>query len=242
MEEFSMNAWPALRTYVLDGWILRFAEGYTKRSNSISALYEGGEQDLADKIQKCEDLYRQAGQPVIFKMTPFVPSELDGLLEERGYRYVEPSLVMELDDLSAVPEPSAAGEIRIDDAVSRAWVDRLAVMNGMSAKAGDTTMKLFEQPLLATGFFTLYEQGAAVACGIGVTDRQYVGLFDIVTHPEHRNRGWGEQLIRHILKWGRERGTSGSCLAVLRDNPPANRLYEKLGYRASYPYGYRVKS
>lgn len=241
LEEFSLSAWPALRTVELDGWLLRFADGYTKRSNSISALHDEGEQDMVAKIERCESIYRQAGQPVIFKMTPFVPSGLDGMLEARGYRYVEPSLVMELGGLSVVPEPSSDDVIRIDGTVSEEWVERLTAMNGMSAGSGNTTMRLFERPLLPTGFFTLYDQDNAVACGIGVADGTYVGLFDIVAHPEHRNRGWGEQLLRHILKWGGERGASRSCLAVLQDNPPATRLYEKLGYRASYSYGYRVK-
>jgi ribosomal protein S18 acetylase RimI-like enzyme len=240
VEEFSLNAWPALKTLVLDGWLLRFANQYTKRSNSVSALYEGTEQQLEAKIEKCEEAYREAGQPVIFKMTPFVPPQLDRILEDRGYKYIEPSLVMELDDLSATPEPSHDG-IRIESAITQEWVDHLRAMNGMSERDGDTTMQLFASPPMRTGFFTLYEEDFAVAVGIGVADTEYVGLFDIVTHSDYRGRGYGEQLLRHILKWAREYGTKKSCLMVLRDNPPANRLYEKLNYRVIYPYGYRVK-
>ena len=39
IEELSLSAWPPLQTMVLDGWVLRFAEGYTKRPNSVNPLY-----------------------------------------------------------------------------------------------------------------------------------------------------------------------------------------------------------
>lgn len=241
VEEFSINAWPSLQTVLLDGWLLRFADGYTWRSNSVSALYEGGERTLEEKIALCEAVYAEAGQPAIFKITPFIHPRLDSLLDERGYKSVEPSLVMELEDLSTVPEPSRY-DIQIDQSVNQAWIDRLISMNGMSEKNGRTTMKMFERPLMRTGFFTLYDGEAAIACGIGVANDEYVGLFDIVTHPEHRGKGAGEQLLRYILKWARDRGAKKSCLMVLRDNPPANRLYEKLNYRTIYEYSYRTRT
>lgn len=241
VEEFSINAWPSLQTVLLDGWLLRFADGYTWRSNSVSALYEGGERSLSDKIALCEAIYAEAGQNTIFKITPFIHPQLDRMLDERGYKSVEPSLVRELEDLSAVPEPSRY-EIKIDQSVNQAWVDRLISMNGMSEKNGRTTMKMFERPLMKTGFFTLYDGQTAVACGIGVANDEYVGLFDIVTHPDRRGEGCGEQLLRYILKWAREQGAKKSCLMVLRDNPPANRLYEKLNYRTIYEYSYRIRT
>ena len=53
IEELALNAWPALQTKHYDGWVLRFANGYTRRSNAVIPLYEST-LDLDEKINFCE--------------------------------------------------------------------------------------------------------------------------------------------------------------------------------------------
>ncbi len=36
IERLSMRAWPALEEEWLDGWLLRAAQGYTDRANSVN--------------------------------------------------------------------------------------------------------------------------------------------------------------------------------------------------------------
>ena len=38
IEELSLNALPCLQQILDDGWVLRLAEGYTKRANSVTPL------------------------------------------------------------------------------------------------------------------------------------------------------------------------------------------------------------
>ena len=68
IEELSMNAWPAMRTLHYDGWVLRSADGYTKRANSVYPLYSS-EQDVDAKIEFCESFYRDLNLPTVFKLT-----------------------------------------------------------------------------------------------------------------------------------------------------------------------------
>ncbi len=97
VEEAALNAWPALQQLLYDGWILRFAEGYTKRANSVTALY-ASYLDVWSKITYCEGCYRERGLPTIFRLTPFAePHDLDRVLHERGYQTLDPTLVMSLD-------------------------------------------------------------------------------------------------------------------------------------------------
>ncbi|MNI69139.1 ribosomal-protein-alanine N-acetyltransferase [compost metagenome] len=92
------------------------------------------------------------------------------------------------------------------------------------------------------GFISLYDEGKVVACGLGVIERAYIGLYDIVTDIKYRNRGFGEQLLLNLLTWGRENGAKYSYLAVVMNNKPALKLYSKLGYTEAYKYWYRVKN
>ena len=83
VEESGLNSWPALQQVLLDGWLLRFSGGYTKRANSVNALYDS-HMDAEEKIRMCEVRYRERGLPAVFRITPFaVPSDLDRVLAGR---------------------------------------------------------------------------------------------------------------------------------------------------------------
>ena len=86
IEELALNAWPALQTLLLDGWVVRFANGYTRRANSVNPLY-ASEQDTDAKLRACEQFYRDRGLKVVFKMTAASqPDGLDALLAARATR------------------------------------------------------------------------------------------------------------------------------------------------------------
>jgi hypothetical protein len=97
IEELSLNAWPALQTKLYDGWILRFANGYTKRSNSVNPLYHSTI-PLETKIEYCENVYQQLGLPVIFKLTnDSCPQDIDKALKKRNYTRLDETSVRILD-------------------------------------------------------------------------------------------------------------------------------------------------
>ncbi|MEI0735556.1 hypothetical protein VQ056_00855 [Paenibacillus sp. JTLBN-2024] len=128
IEEYSLNAWPALQTLVYGGWLLRFADGYTKRSNSVNALYNRDEERLERKIAKCEELYAKAGLPTVFKVTSFGPPSLDRALESRGYTLVDPSCNMFLEDLDGSAKPLLT-DAEVFAAPTSAWLETLARLN-----------------------------------------------------------------------------------------------------------------
>ena len=245
IEELTLNGWPALYSSLHEGWLLRFADGYTKRANSVSPLYGSADTDNADRIleriEYCESLYKQAGQAAIFKITPFGGTGmLDDRLEQLGYDKADVSSV-QTRSLLQLKEPHTR-EVTIADAVQDDWLSVLSEMTGMAEQARVSIKKILSSGSLQKGFFTLYEGGVSAAVGVGVIEQGYVGLYDIVVAESYRNKGLGEQLILNILKWAKNNGAAHSYLQVVKGNGPAIRLYEKLGYEEIYTYWYRAKA
>lgn len=240
IEELTLNQWPSLSTLLYDGWVLRFADGYTKRSNSVNPIYDSTI-DLNDKIKECEKIYSAHHLPAVFKITPFVhPAHLDETLEEMGYALLDPTSVQTV-KLDHISEPRLTSVI-IDENVTPNWMDNICRFGGMNAKDRKVMERMLSNIKTKKGFISLYCEDQVVSCGLGVIEREYIGLYDIVTDPNYRNRGFGEQMILNLLKWGRENGAKHSCLAVVANNEPALRLYAKIGYSEIYKYWYRVKA
>ena len=102
IEEISLTTWPALQTAFYDGWVLRFGEGFTRRANSVNALYPST-LDPVEKISHCAALYRARGMRPVFKMNAAVqPPDLDAILEQQGYQREGETCVQTL-DLRAFP-------------------------------------------------------------------------------------------------------------------------------------------
>ncbi len=82
--------------------------------------------------------------------------------------------------------------------------------------------------------------GKWAACGLGVLERDWFGIFDVITHPDYRQQGLATQLVTGMLDWAKSQGAGKSYLQVMENNAPALALYAKLGYVDAYRYCYRV--
>jgi ribosomal protein S18 acetylase RimI-like enzyme len=239
IEELSLNAWPALQTLHYDGWALRFANRYTRRSNSVNIL-QSSTLPLDEKIAHCESVYAERVQDVVFKLTSFTePPHLDALLEERGYSREAESGVQTL-RLNDVGE-KYPDNVSIIDKPTEEWIELFCRLNGTVGEHKPTMISLLRNIVPRTAFAALKRDGEFVAVGLGVLERGHLGLFDIATAPYLRNRGLGTELVRSLLHWGQSEGAETAYLQVMKNNAPALRLYEKLGFSELYPYWYRVK-
>ena len=242
VEEFTLNAWPALRQVLLDGWVLRFADGYTRRSNSVNPLYPGSA-DVREKVRACERIYESAGLPPTFKLTPqSIPEGLDRLLVQRGYREAAEASVQlyNLDKFANSSSPDAA--VRDWDSPADEWLDAFSSFNAVDPRHRETLRAIIAAVVSRRRLIAVVEDDSEiVACGLGVVQPPFVGLFDIVTRPDRRVRGIGGRVVTSLLHWGREQGATTGCLQVMIENAPARALYAKLGFREAYRYTYFVK-
>ena len=240
LEEVSLGAWPALATIFHDGWILRFADGYTRRANSVNPLYPGTI-PIDEKIAFCESAYRAKGQRVVFKMTETAePRDLDRILTERGYAAEARTDVMTcgLADQPHIASRRVREWHRADDA----WLTACADLNGVATNHRATLASIVGSIASPLCCAALSDNGEIASCGMAVVQDQWVGLFDIVTHEQRRRQGLAGELIAHLLAWARRQGARHAYLQVMRDNPNALRLYDKIGFTAQYEYWYRVET
>ena len=243
IEELALNAWPGLQTYLYDGWVMRLAEGYTKRANSVTPLYghgERGEFGLAEKVARCEGVYQGRKQPVIFRIPSFVAgaAELDDLLADRGYERVDETLVMDLELEETEFEQSGRAYVMPGREGVSSWLSAYERMSGSHTEP--VHEKILGQILGRRCPMVLMVDEEVVACGLGVYDAGYVGLFDIVTAVEHRRQGYGQEVVESLLGWGIDCGGLSAYLQVVAENNSAVTLYEKLGFQKRYRYWYRV--
>ena len=238
IEEVSLNSWPALQQMLFDGWLLRFAKGYTKRANSVNPLY-GSTMDVEEKVETCERVYAERGLPIGFRLTPFSsPPELDPVLERRGYALIDPTLVeyLDLERYAAPPEPA----VELHEQGLEDWMDIFRRLTDFPVERQQAHREILQAIPGRRFLVTVRGREQAVACGLGVIEGAYFGLFDIFTAPEHRNRGYGTGLVAGMLEWAKGNGAQHAYLQVMEENVGARRLYGRLGFGEVYGYWYRV--
>ena len=235
-----LRAWQAPEEIEYDGWLLRFAGGYTRRANSVNPIH-ASTLDLDVKIAHCEAVYAARSQPCIFRLHPAVADDLESLLAGHGYRReVEtPVLVRALSDLGAVAEDESRdlGET-LAPAVTDEWLAAYARFNQRVDDGWHRRVLESIEP--TTIFVTTYLGAIPVAIAVGVVEQEWVGIFDVTVDPAHRRRGIGSRVVRHVMRWGVGHGATGAYLQVFGDNAAALAMYEALGFGEAYRYWYRV--
>ena len=246
IEEVSLNSWPALQQILYDGWILRFADGYTRRANSINLLYPSS-LDVEEKISTCEALYRERGLPPLFRLTPFsYPSEIDQILERRGYKRMGDMFLLsrELVPVGDMP-PLQDGQLQRAQVQSLPLWEWLTIYCQLREFSPDSTAQQTHLAILQNILgkrlpMVLVDGETVLCCAMGVQEGQCLGLFGMFTAPDHRKKGYGTQLVASMLQQAQQNGATHAYLQVMKENVPACRLYAKLGFQELYDYWYRV--
>lgn len=240
LEELGMNAWAALQTQAYDGWLLRFAGGYTRRANSVQALYPS-QLPLDEKIAFCERVYTERGLPPIFKLTDAAqPQDLDAQLAARGYVAAGRTAVQarSLDDLDG--DTLDLTDITTADAPGAAWLDLYYQANDVEVAHYGTARRLMsENRLMPTAFVTIWDTATPVGVAMLTMERGYAGVFDVAVAPDQRGKGYGKRLMEVVLGLARQQGAHSAFLQVMEDNAGARKLYDGLGFKTIYAYWYR---
>jgi len=239
IEELSMNAWPSINTVLYDGWVIRMANGYGNRSNSINLIYPSRIR-LEDKFNYCDELFARHNLLTNYKLTSCGEHKIiDGKLEALNYRKINETSIQ----VCRIPETAKCNYpgIIVNGDFSDRWKESVIEFNRIEEIHIPTFKKILGN--IAVEKIVVYKEieSGIAGCGYGAIENNHVGVFDIVVNERHRGKGYGREIVETIMSEAARRGVENSYLQVMINNPIAMNLYEKLGYREIYRYWYRKK-
>jgi ribosomal protein S18 acetylase RimI-like enzyme len=85
---------------------------------------------------------------------------------------------------------------------------------------------LFAHPLAAT--YGLFEDGEIVSAVMAIEYEGTIGVWNMATPIAHQKNGYGEQLLRHVMKRYKNLGAEKFFLT---SSPAGNALYDKCGWQ-----------
>lgn len=242
IEDLSLNAWPSYQMQVYDGWIIRFSHFYTHRTNSVEQIGTST-LPLTEKIAYCEQIYRRFKTPSIFKITPLTDERMDILLHENGYHIEHTTDVMTIDltpDLYI--KDTSDVSVCTTNHIAPEWIEALfrlkQTTNKVHRRIVPAMYAAIPKDVIAA---YILKNGEVIATGLGILDREYIGIYAIHVEDRYRRRGYAEAMVRTLMKKGSASGATKAYLQVVSDNTGARRLYEKIGFRKLYSYWFRVK-
>lgn len=240
IEDMSLNAWPSHKMELYDGWILRFSYFYTHRTNSVEQ-FGASTLPWREKVSYCEKEYKRLGSPAIFKISPLVSQDFDYTLENRGYEIQHTTNVMTL-RLQDARLAASCEDVSFSRNIPETWIQGLFDLKGTVNPIHRAVVpSMYRAIPRETICASISEGGTLVATGLGILDRDYIGIYAIHVREDYRKRGYARQICTGLLEEGRKMGAENAYLQVVRGNAPAHHLYESLGFRHFYTYWFRVQ-
>ena len=209
LEHAAALGWPGVEHEWLDGWLLRFGHGVTRRANSAVPLLP----TPGEHLDEIANWYAVRGVPPLlavpdrlFRLPPDQPADGENVVMAR-----------QLTDGNVSASVSLTA--RPDDAWLRLHprqvpVDVLtAVVDGVVA------------------FGTLEDAAVGrVAVTVAPDGTRWAGLSSVHVAESTRRRGLARTLCEGLLGWAFEQGATRAYVQVLADNAPATQLYASTGF------------
>jgi len=241
VEDAGLNASAPLEQRWMDGWLVRYSKGKARRARCINAV-AAGRLPLADKLQRCAALYRDAGLPLVFRITPFSqPPALDAELAALGLAALDDTRVMVNTALPAGPAPALPPGVCWLPLPAPAYAEAVGQLRGSpESQRLAHAQRLASSPVPYHGY-AIERDGEVLACGQFTQEAELAGLYDVFTRERERGKGWARLLCQRLLSLAASQGAKVGYLQVEADNAPARQVYARLGFADGYAYHYRQR-
>ena len=243
LEELAANAWPPLITQHLDGWRLRASEGVHGRANSVWPNADHGTLPLAEKLAEAEAFYQRRDLPPRYQIAPTMqPADLDHKLAERGYELYEPVEVQTAVLPTLLAQTNSPYTATITPASSEEWLTFDNHHHAHTPHQAHIRTQIMRHIGPAAAFAAVHDNnGRFLGIGLGVCERGWLGIFNMLTDPEVRRMGVGTAVLHHLATWATHHHATHAYLQVVATNRPAQALYARAGFTYAYSYHYRLK-
>ena len=239
MEAAGFRAWPAASVHYDGSWAVRLTASHpSRRLNSVNPLDPADTRDIKERIARIDQRFRAYGRPILFRMSPLAPVELEEHLNAGGWQRVGETRVMAA-DLAGIDLEGGYDLLPVRDI--GLYVDASVALDTSRTigKAGLT--ELLEGIRPPHGMFVIADETGPAATTLCVHDNDMAGLFEVSVRSDLRNRGYGRTIVRAALRWAANQGAKTGWLQVEEQNHEAIGLYERLGFNEVYRYLYRAR-
>jgi GNAT superfamily N-acetyltransferase len=241
VEDAGINASAPRQQLWLDGWLVRTSPGKARRARCINAV-AAGRLPVMHKLALAEAHYRDAGLPLVVRITPFTaPQALDNQLASIGWQRIDETRVMVNPALVARPQPTLPAGMEwamLDGAAYAAEVG--ALRGSTAAQVQAHAERLAHSPVPYQGYAIRGAgHGPVLACGQFAREAELVGLYDVFTREESRGQGLASLLCERLVSLAAAQGALVAYLQTEVDNAVAGRIYQRLGFAEQYRYHYR---
>lgn len=236
IELMLMRTWPAIEERTYDGWVLRFSNGYTKRSNCINPLYESYF-ELEEKFEYCKKIYEDKKLPIVYKIIDIeVSLVVDEFLEKKGLIKQDMVTVKEI-NLRDVNYNLKS--ININWGFSKEWYDFYVSENKLNVEEKHILKKLLEKNNKNNVYVYKSIDNEIIAVAMGSVEKNRMGIFNVYVKDTHRKNGYATEILEGLLVEARKINVEKAYLQVMETNEKAMKLYKKMGFVPKYKTWYR---
>ena len=208
LEYAAALAWPGVEQHRLDGWLLRFGRGSTRRANSAVPLGIPTSTNVSALI----DWYAARS------VAPLIAAP-DRLLHVPAGVPTDAETLIMTSDLTPLSPTAVAIADQPDDEWLRLYERDVPVDVLTAVLDGEVAFAMSAGAAVGRGAVTESPDGT-----------RWVGLSAVHVLETARRRGLARQLCEGLLAWGAEKGAARAYVQVLADNAAATRLYESMGF------------
>ncbi|MFN3936345.1 MAG: GNAT family N-acetyltransferase [Gemmobacter sp.] len=221
--------WPAAAVRREGDWLIRDGQGGGKRVSAATAAGPGA----TAQIGAMESAQAALGQPSLVMIRPG-DGALDTALADRGYRRVDPTVLLAI----------AAGSLRPPAPMTTfpVWPP-FQVIRDLWAEAGigparQAVMERSSDPRCA---IMGRAQDRVAGAGFVAVARRIAMMHALEVRPDFRRQGTADNIMRRACIWAQDHAADWLCVAVTEANTAARALYASLGLRAVDNYHYRMR-